>query len=109
MHHVGGIIDAHVGLGISNGANKLAVELGHLSDVICKRQKTDVWVWAVWVWAQPIKTRVVGPWLGILVAQCSATPASVAATPPCSATPFRGSLLLAIQGRQTRQGLLGGV
>ena len=27
-----------------------------------------------------------------LVAQCSATPASVAATPPCSATPFQGQL-----------------
>ena len=27
--------------------------------------------------------------LAALVAQCSATPASVAATPPCSATPFQ--------------------
>ena len=29
---------------------------------------------------------------GYLVAQCSATPASVAATPPCSATPLRSQL-----------------
>ena len=28
----------------------------------------------------------------IIVAQCSATPASVAATPPCSATPFQRQL-----------------
>ena len=30
--------------------------------------------------------------LVILVAQCSATPASVAATPPCSATPLQRQL-----------------
>ena len=37
-------------------------------------------------------TRNLGPlWQppGPLVAQCSATPATVAATPPCSATPFQ--------------------
>ena len=32
MHHFGGLIDAHVGLGLSNGANKLVVESGHLSE-----------------------------------------------------------------------------
>ena len=36
----------------------------------------------------PIKIKSALPPLN-LVAQCSATPASVAATPPCSATPFR--------------------
>ena len=30
-----------------------------------------------------------GGGIGVLVAQCSATPATVAATPPCSATPFQ--------------------
>ena len=30
-----------------------------------------------------------GRFPGALVAQCSATPATVAATPPCSATPFQ--------------------
>ena len=30
--------------------------------------------------------------MGLLVAQCSATPASVAATPPCSATPLQRQL-----------------
>ena len=29
-----------------------------------------------------------------LVAQCSATPATVAATPPCSATPFQTQILV---------------
>ena len=32
--------------------------------------------------------------VGFLVAQCSATPATVAATPPCSATPFQTQILV---------------
>ena len=46
------------------------------------------------------------------IAQCSATLASVAATPPCSATPLQRQLdetSLAVEGRQVRQGFLGGV
>ena len=35
------------------------------------------------------RKRLVSDSLGSLVAQCSATPATVAATPPCSATPFQ--------------------
>ena len=52
----------------------------------------------------------------ITVAQCSATPASVAATHPCSATPFQSQLdvrvaatPLAIKGRQVRRLFKGGV
>ena len=43
---------------------------------------------------------------GNLVAQCSATPATVAATPPCSATPFQTQIsvrhLLAQGGEEVR-------
>ena len=41
--------------------------------------------------------------IGYIVAQRSATPTRVAATPPCSATPFQRQ-----QGRQVRQGLFWG-
>ena len=41
----------------------------------------------------PVPVRFLGhPVVWGLVAQCSATPASVAATPPCSATPFQRQL-----------------
>ena len=47
-----------------------------------------------------------------LVAQCSATPASVAATPPCSATPFQRQLDVRhswqFKGDKCEKGLLGG-
>ena len=47
-----------------------------------------------------------------IVARCSATPASVAATPPLQRDTFSGAArratLLAVEGRQVRQGLLGG-
>ena len=36
--------------------------------------------------------KIVNYYTVVLVAQCSATPASVAATPPCSATPFQRQL-----------------
>ena len=37
-----------------------------------------------------------------LVAQCSATPATVAATPPCSATPFQ--TLISVRHLRAQQG-----
>ena len=44
----------------------------------------------------------------VLVAQCSATPASVTATPPCSATPFqRGSLTCDTPRRSRATGATG--
>ena len=39
--------------------------------------------------ADPVLMQVRHDSIGCLVAQCSATPATVAATPPCSATPFQ--------------------
>ena len=53
-------------------------------------------------------SRVRSFWLLLgLVAQCSATPASVAATPPCSATPFRGSLTCDTPGSSRATGATG--
>ena len=65
----------------------------------------------------PSKVGPVREWQGSvnvigIGAQCSATPASVAATPPCSATPFQRQLDVRhswrFKGGSVRQGLSGG-
>ena len=58
---------------------------------------------------KPIARHLLSTLLRTLVAQCGATPTSVAATPPCSSYTFSEAAwratLLAVQGRQVRQGL----